>query len=308
MSFVGPRPERPEFVAELTQSDSVLRAAARRAAGPDRLGAGAPPLRGDRGGRAGEAAVRPLLHQAHVDRLRLSTSSWRPSRPCSSGAGRRRWRTMLNAMTVDVEDYFQVSAFDELRVAARTGRRTRAASAPTPIGCSSIFDEAGVHATFFVLGWVAERFPELVRRIQSRGPRAGLAQLRPRAGLRQARRRQFRADLRRAQSGNRASLRRQRARLSRARATRSPSDRCGRSTSWSARAITYDSSIYPIRHDRYGIPGWPRHIHRIERGWWRVLGTARLDDSPPGHEPADGWRRLFPVCCPTAGRSAASDT
>ena len=75
---------------------------------------------------------------------------------------------ILNAMTVDVEDYFHVSAFAgivspadwnsyESRVCRNTERLL------------DILEQAGVHATFFVLGWVAERFPGLVRRIQAGG-------------------------------------------------------------------------------------------------------------------------------------------
>src|SRR5262245_31884313 len=75
---------------------------------------------------------------------------------------------ILNAMTIDVEDYFQVSAFDdhvprsswsnfESRVCRNTERLLE------------IFDAAHTHATFFVLGWVAERFPHLVERIRSAG-------------------------------------------------------------------------------------------------------------------------------------------
>jgi peptidoglycan/xylan/chitin deacetylase (PgdA/CDA1 family) len=71
---------------------------------------------------------------------------------------------ITNAMTVDVEDYFQVSAFDrvvprdnwdtmESRVVSNTERLL------------GIFNAARVTGTFFVLGWVAERFPALVRRI-----------------------------------------------------------------------------------------------------------------------------------------------
>src|SRR5947207_10080000 len=75
---------------------------------------------------------------------------------------------IVNAMSVDVEDYFQVSAFDrvvsrtswdsiESRVCANTDRLLE------------IFDRAGVRSTFFVLGWVAARWPALVRRIAVMG-------------------------------------------------------------------------------------------------------------------------------------------
>jgi peptidoglycan/xylan/chitin deacetylase (PgdA/CDA1 family) len=77
-------------------------------------------------------------------------------------------RAVINAMTIDVEDYFHVSVFDgvlprtqwsslESRVCANTERLL------------GIFDEHSVKATFFVLGWVAERFPDLVRNIAGRG-------------------------------------------------------------------------------------------------------------------------------------------
>ena len=75
---------------------------------------------------------------------------------------------VANALTVDVEDYFQVSAFRdqvspgdwpqfESRVVANTHR------------VMDVFDDAGVTATFFVLGWIAEHHPELVRDIAARG-------------------------------------------------------------------------------------------------------------------------------------------
>jgi len=75
---------------------------------------------------------------------------------------------ITNALTVDVEDYFQVSAFRkqvspdewphfESRVVANTHR------------VLDVFDDGGATATFFVLGWIAERHPQLVRDIASRG-------------------------------------------------------------------------------------------------------------------------------------------
>ena len=75
---------------------------------------------------------------------------------------------IVNAMTIDVEDYFQVSAFDGVvsrdawdqmpsRVVANTHKLLQ------------LFDEAGVKATFFVLGWVAERHPKLVEEIAKSG-------------------------------------------------------------------------------------------------------------------------------------------
>jgi polysaccharide deacetylase family protein (PEP-CTERM system associated) len=85
-----------------------------------------------------------------------------------AGPARRVDGSVLNAMSVDVEDYFQVQAFSnhipredwnsgESRVETNTNR------------VLDLFDEAGIHATFFTLGWVGERFPQLVRRIVAEG-------------------------------------------------------------------------------------------------------------------------------------------
>src|SRR5512139_3281215 len=75
---------------------------------------------------------------------------------------------MLNALTIDVEDYFQVSAFE------RHVRRDEWDSYPLRVEGNTrrildMLDEFGVKATFFVLGWVAERRPGLVREIVRRG-------------------------------------------------------------------------------------------------------------------------------------------
>jgi polysaccharide deacetylase family protein (PEP-CTERM system associated) len=75
---------------------------------------------------------------------------------------------VVNAMTVDVEDYFHASAFD--RVVSRSSWAALDSrvvhNTETLLQC---FDRAGIHATFFVLGWVAERFPQLVRAIAAGG-------------------------------------------------------------------------------------------------------------------------------------------
>ena len=146
--------------------DSVLRPSPRRAARGDRVGAGAVHLRRQRRGCDGEASVRSLLYEAPLDHIR-------PAHPFPHGENRpdgpgREVTPIVNAMTVDVEDYFHVSVFDgivprdqwdklESRVSANTERLL------------GLFSERGVTATFFVLGWVAERFPQLVSRIAALG-------------------------------------------------------------------------------------------------------------------------------------------
>ena len=180
----------------------------------------------------------------------------------------------LNAMTIDVEDYFQVSAFDgcvsrsewhgfESRVCGNTERLLE------------ILDEAGVRATFFVLGWVAERFPALVRRIHERGHELashGYGHGLVYAGTPD----DFRADLRRARQAIESAA------GVRVAGYRAPSFSITRESLWAIDVLidegyTYDASIYPIHHDRYGIPGWTRHPHRIERAGgsiWEVPGST----------------------------------
>lgn len=182
--------------------------------------------------------------------------------------------TIVNAMTVDVEDYFHVSAFAhivrpsdwdsyESRVCRNTERLL------------GIFEQAGVHATFFVLGWVAERFSTLVRRIHAAGHE--LASHSYDHGLVYDKTPDaFRADLRRA-----------RAAIGQAsgvvvRGYRAPSFSVTERSLWALDVLisedyTFDSSIYPIRHDRYGIPSWERRVHRIQRrdgGLWELPGST----------------------------------
>ena len=181
---------------------------------------------------------------------------------------------MLNALTVDVEDYFHVSAFAnvvpqsdwptlESRVCRNTGRLLE------------IFSRVDVRATFFVLGWIAERFPQLVRQIVAAGHEVashsydhGLVYDKtPEA---------FCADLRRAKDaiGDACGVA--------VHGYRAPSYSITRDSLWALDALvsegyTFDSSIYAIRHDRYGIPDWPRHIHQIQSSGgplWELPGST----------------------------------
>src|SRR5215212_3023762 len=77
-------------------------------------------------------------------------------------------RTIVNAMTIDVEDYFNVSVFDGLVPRHRWEQMDSRVCANTE-RLLEIFNQSGVQATFFVLGWVAERYPQLVRAIAAEG-------------------------------------------------------------------------------------------------------------------------------------------
>ena len=165
----------------------------------------------------------------------------------------------VNAMTVDIEDYFQVQAFASVidrsdwdripcRVEANTDRILEQ------------FDQAGTKATFFTLGWVAERYPATVRRIVAAGHElashgyghALVHSLSPT---------QFREDLMRAKDVLES--------LGGVPVTgyRAPTFSVGPRNPWAFDVLEqtghrYSSSIYPVRHDLYGVPDAPRFPYR----------------------------------------------
>jgi polysaccharide deacetylase family protein (PEP-CTERM system associated) len=194
--------------------------------------------------------------------------------------------SVVNAMSVDVEDYFHVSAFDgivprsawdsmESRVCGNTERLL------------DIFDEFGVRGTFFVLGWVAERHPGLVRAIADRGHEVASHGYLHRLVYDQTRA-AFREDVRRAKGVIEAASGR------RIGGYRAPSYSITRRSLWALDILIeeghwYDASIFPIRHDRYGIPTSPRHPYCVQRG------SGTLTEIP------GSTVRLGPVNLPVAG-------
>ncbi|MEJ7934811.1 XrtA system polysaccharide deacetylase [Sphingobium sp. AN558] len=175
---------------------------------------------------------------------------------------------MLNALSVDVEDWFQVGAFERTirrgdwdGLTHRVERNTDAVLA--------LFAEADVKATFFTLGWVAERYPALMQRIASAGHEIASH------GYDHARvftftPDQFRADLRKA----RAIL--EDASGLAVTGYRAPSFSIDARTPWAHLILAeegyrYSSSVAPIRHDHYGWPESPRFA------WKPVEGAALVE-------------------------------
>lgn len=168
---------------------------------------------------------------------------------------------MRNALTIDVEDYYHVSGFE------RGIPRSAWDDYPSRVvdNTQRLLDRLerhSVRATFFVLGWVAERFPELVRRIDRAGHELAshsfwhrlVYELTPD---------EFRADLRR----SRAAIEQAAGRS--VTAYRAPSFSITRRSLWALDVLAeegfvVDSSVFPVRHDRYGIPDAPREPHAIE--------------------------------------------
>jgi polysaccharide deacetylase family protein (PEP-CTERM system associated) len=197
----------------------------------------------------------------------------------------------VNALTIDVEDYFQVAAL--------APHFPRASWDITPQRVATnvrrllgLLREAQVQATFFTLGWVAERHPALVRDIAAQGHEVAshgyahqrISELGPRA---------FYDDIRRAKAileditGVAVS------------GYRAPNFSVGSDSPWAFGLIAhagyrYSSSVYPIRHDHYGMPEAPRFPWRPLPELLEVpVATARLlrANVPAG---GGGYFRLLP--------------
>lgn len=161
----------------------------------------------------------------------------------------------LNAFSVDVEDYFQVAAFEGVIDRKDWDKFDRRVEANTR-KLLELLDRFGIRATMFVLGWVAERSPGLVREIHSRGHELAVHGYHHRRVTEQTPA-EFRQDVRAAKS-----LLEEIAGVE-VRGYRAPTYSIVKRTLWATEILLdegfhYDSSIFPIRHDRYGIPDAPR--------------------------------------------------
>ena len=162
---------------------------------------------------------------------------------------------ITNYLTIDVEDYFHVSAFEKQSPPQTwAGRECRVERNTDKV--LALLDQAGVKATFFILGWVAERYPQLTKKIANLGHEiASHGFLHQRVALQD--RETYRQDIRR----GKALLEDQVGKA--VIGYRAPSYSITRETSWAfdeliEAGFLYDSSIFPMKHDFYGIPDWPR--------------------------------------------------
>lgn len=199
-----------------------------------------------------------------------------------------------NAMTIDVEDYFHVSNFEHVVDRGSWATRESRVEANTD-RLLGMFDAAGVTATFFVLAWVAERVPALVRRIAAAGHEVASHGYGHRLIYDQTAE-VFRDDVRRAKglledtSGQRVD------------GYRAPSFSVTARSMWALDVLieegyTYDSSIFPVHHDRYGIPDAERHAGVVSRAAGSIVevpaSTVRMAgvNWPVG---GGGYFRLLP--------------
>lgn len=198
-----------------------------------------------------------------------------------------------NAMTIDVEDYFQVSAFAPYISRDSWPKQECRVEANMDL-ILGILDDAKVVATFFTLGWIAERYPQVVKRIVAGGHELashGYSHLRASDQDLTS----FNDDITRSKAilediGGQAVL-----------GYRAPSFSIGSRNLWALDALyaagyRYSSSIYPIQHDHYGMPDAPRFAFypNGEGGLLEVpITTVRLmkRNLPAG---GGGYFRLLP--------------
>ncbi|GAA0304044.1 DUF3473 domain-containing protein [Psychrosphaera haliotis] len=196
-----------------------------------------------------------------------------------------------HAMTVDVEDYFHVSAFDSLfsqkdwpNLEHRVDNNTRR--------LLDLFDEHGAKSTFFILGAVAEKFPDLVTEIDKRGHEVashGFAHRRATTQTQQV----FKEDVYRSKSFLEDTLGKS------INGYRAPSFSINDTNEWAYETLVelgfkYSSSTYPIEHDLYGVPDWPRFKYDRPEGIIEIpVPTLRKNHKNKGIG-GGGYFRLYP--------------
>ena len=201
-------------------------------------------------------------------------------------------RGILNAMSVDVEDYFQVSAFE--RYVPRHDWPHR----PTRVEANvdkilSWFDEHEVKGTFFTLGWIAERFPAMVRRIASEGHEVS-SHCWSHVRVTQQTPEEFREDVTRTKKmledvSGQGIL-----------GYRAASYSVGRDNLWALDVLRetghkYSSSIFPIKHDLYGMPEAPRFAYHPGEGDFIEFPMTTVRIAQRNFPCAGGgWFRLVP--------------
>lgn len=200
-----------------------------------------------------------------------------------------------NALTIDVEDYFHVHAFQGIIAPSEWDSYPLRVQSNT-LRILELLSKYGARATFFVLGWVAERCPDLVKQIFNGGHEIGCHGYAHRV-IYNGDEKSFREDVRRAKQviEDAAGVR--------VKSYRAPSYSITVSTLWALEILgeegfEYDSSVFPIWHDNYGIPGAPRFPYKHE-----LKCGLSLKEFPPSTlrlggvnfpVAGGGYLRLFP--------------
>src|SRR5262249_4953507 len=202
---------------------------------------------------------------------------------------------ILNALTIDVEDYSHVTAF-ERRISRHHGDRYPSRVMPNTQRLLDLLDRYQIQATFFVLGWVADRFPRLIRTIAEAGHEVGCHSYWHRL-IYQMTPKEFRQDLRQARDVIEEAI------GDRVLSYRGPSWSITKRSLWALDILAeegfcYDSSIFPIYHDRYGIPDANPFPHPATSGpapIWEFPGSVIRFCKVNIPVSGGGYFRLYPV-------------
>lgn len=209
---------------------------------------------------------------------------------------------MRNILTVDVEDYFHPTEVQRTVAQSSWGQLPRRVASTAGL-VLDLLARHNTRATFFILGWVAEKEPALVNEIAAAGHEIGCHSFWHRL-VYDLTPQEFAADTLLACDAIEAAC------GIRPRVYRAPSySITGRST-WALSVLaelgfTHDSSIYPIHHDRYGIPGFPRQASVLETDHGRIVEVppAAVELRPGWNLPVGGggYLRMLPYSYTAAG-------
>jgi polysaccharide deacetylase family protein (PEP-CTERM system associated) len=200
-----------------------------------------------------------------------------------------------NVLSVDVEDYFHVEAFSDIVDRTAWGTYPSRVEANTD-RLLELFDRCGIKGTFFVLGWVADKHPAIVKKIALAGHELGCHSYWHRLIYRLTPA-EFREDTRQAkecieQSAGQPVY-----------GYRAPSFSITARSRWAPEVLAelgfhYDSSIFPVRHDTYGVPDAPRAPFLIPTPNGKILecplSTFRVGPWPNLPVGGGGYLRMLP--------------
>ncbi|PIE36059.1 polysaccharide deacetylase family protein [candidate division KSB3 bacterium] len=210
---------------------------------------------------------------------------------------------MMNALTFDIEDYYQVEAF-KAHIAYEEWSSYPSRVVENTKKITDILDERGVKATFFILGWVAERFPDMVKHIAGNGHEIATHGYAHQMVYKQNKE-EFEHDLVTSidileQSSGQKII-----------GYRAPTYSIVEESFWALdvlikHGMLYDSSIFPIAHDRYGVPDGQRFPYVIERENGKnivefPLSTLRFFNTWNFPIAGGGYMRLLPYWFLKAG-------
>ena len=209
---------------------------------------------------------------------------------------------MINVLSVDVEEYFHPSEIQPF-VDPEQWQRLESRIERQVCDILQLFEEKQTKATFFILGWVAERHAKVVRAIAAAGHEIACHSYSHRL-VYSLKPEEFRADTERAVAAIADAC------GVRPVAYRAPSYSITSKSLWALEILvesgfTHDSSIYPIAHDRYGIPGFERHRHTIQTPAGPIqefpVATVRFGNGRVAPIGGGGYLRLLPSRYTCAG-------